>query len=441
MSDTDAPSIYVSYAHTSESEQLVEKLEQVFEPLEITLIRDKTNGLKYGESIRQYMDQLGAANYIIVVLSDDYLKSESCMYELLEIQENTDMIRRIFPVKLADALIGMLGDRVDYISYWEEKADQLEKKLNSIRSRQVTHIRASLAKYDNIKNSIDGLMNILGDMNTLTRDIHIDNNFAALLDRLYATLGLNVAPTAQFYPQDKTKVKSRSIIATLKKRIQAILKRPEGEALYQDLQALIELSPDFIDVAEGDDHLDYFLGADVLSAIRYLHQSVENRLDLSATAAQKQALWDVATAIFGWLLPLAVDEDKAEQLINRFADKSPNFEFKLTVKTEVGIAIISSRVNTRPVQIDYDTKENELTYSGSMQLGETGFTTGDTLYGAVKLIWASITPDEEIPEGSFDNNCELLNSRLKHRLLMGKSHYIPVPSEDHEHPLNTSSSR
>jgi hypothetical protein len=42
---------------------------------------------------------------VIVVLSDKYLKSENCMFELVEIAKHGNFVDRIFPVVLSSANI------------------------------------------------------------------------------------------------------------------------------------------------------------------------------------------------------------------------------------------------------------------------------------------------------------------------------------------------
>ena len=53
----------------------------------IQILRDKT-GLGLGESITRFMQKLGAGDRVFVILSDKYLKSPYCMYELLEVWRN-----------------------------------------------------------------------------------------------------------------------------------------------------------------------------------------------------------------------------------------------------------------------------------------------------------------------------------------------------------------
>jgi TIR domain-containing protein len=93
MTNHALSSVYVSYKHEGESKDVVECLKLACEARKIKLTIDQ-NALRYGESIRGFMRQLGAGKCVIVVLSDGYLKSENCMFELLEIEKNRDIRQR-----------------------------------------------------------------------------------------------------------------------------------------------------------------------------------------------------------------------------------------------------------------------------------------------------------------------------------------------------------
>lgn len=122
--------VYVSYAWNADSELIVDQLEEVFLNEDIVLIRDKSH-LKYKDNIRDFMDRLGESNYVIIVISSSYLKSDNCMYELLMIYKNNDFEKRIFPIILKGSGIYNSIDIINHVSYWTDKVDEFEKKLIS----------------------------------------------------------------------------------------------------------------------------------------------------------------------------------------------------------------------------------------------------------------------------------------------------------------------
>ena len=56
----------------------------------IDILRDVT-GLGLGESIIRFMQKIGSSDRVIVILSEKYLKSPYCMFELLEVWRNCRM--------------------------------------------------------------------------------------------------------------------------------------------------------------------------------------------------------------------------------------------------------------------------------------------------------------------------------------------------------------
>ncbi len=129
--------IYVSYSWGAEDQtKLVEKLEKACQKRGIELKRDK-NHIGYGDSIREYMDQLAASGHIILVLSEAYFKSEYCMYELKEIYENRDFRKRVYPIVLEGTPFHKPIERIPYLKYWEDetsKAPRPRSKHLAIRS-------------------------------------------------------------------------------------------------------------------------------------------------------------------------------------------------------------------------------------------------------------------------------------------------------------------
>ena len=97
----------VSYAWNDESKAMVDRLCEEANRRGKTVLRDLT-GLGLGDSISKFMRRLGSGDRVFVILSDKYLKSPYCMYELLEVWRNSKMAdeefrRRIRVFRLPDA--------------------------------------------------------------------------------------------------------------------------------------------------------------------------------------------------------------------------------------------------------------------------------------------------------------------------------------------------
>jgi hypothetical protein len=173
--------VFVSYAWGDESEHVVEELERAFDKNGIHIERDKKD-LGFKDSIEAFEQRIGRGQCIILVISDKYLRSEHCMYELLEIKENGRLRDRVFPIVLADARIYKAIDRMKLIKYWDEQIKQLNQAIREIKIwTNLDGIFGDLQKYGQIRDNIDHLTNLLRDMNTLTPEMHASNDFSILV--------------------------------------------------------------------------------------------------------------------------------------------------------------------------------------------------------------------------------------------------------------------
>lgn len=175
------PEIFISYSWGGESEQTVDKICDAFSQKGYTIIRDK-EALGYKGNIKEFMQRIGKGKCIIVVISDKYLKSENCMYEMLEIKNKGDVYGSIYPIVLKDAKIYKEIHRIDYLKFWDDKVNALKEKIETIRDPVgKVGVYEKINQYADIRRIIDGITTMLRDMNTLTPEMHQEGNFETLI--------------------------------------------------------------------------------------------------------------------------------------------------------------------------------------------------------------------------------------------------------------------
>lgn len=136
------PRIFVSYAWNDPEprgkhrEEIVDQLCQAMQKCGIEIIRDKTH-LQLGESIRELMDQIAGGDFIVAVISDKYLRSSYCMYELFQIYrrcaDNPERFNhKLIPLILDDAELGDLPSSAKYAKVWMQQKEKLEQSLKEI---------------------------------------------------------------------------------------------------------------------------------------------------------------------------------------------------------------------------------------------------------------------------------------------------------------------
>lgn len=161
------PDIYISYSHSEKSNAIADLVQNKFTENGITLIRDKDD-LPYKEKISRFMDRIANAKGVVVVLSDAYLSSKYCMYELVNTYRKKDFEKRIFPIVLNDAKIfdaqGLLG----YKQHWKKKIEELDAKAKD--SSDYETIREELNLFKQIHDSFDEIFKVLPDMKAVVQN-------------------------------------------------------------------------------------------------------------------------------------------------------------------------------------------------------------------------------------------------------------------------------
>jgi hypothetical protein len=185
---TPSSEVFVSYAWTTESSAFVDRLQKALEVHGIRVLRDREE-VRYKESIRDFMRRLGKGKAIVTVISENYLKSENCMFEMLEIAGAGSFRERIFPIVLADANIYKATGRVGYVCYWDQQREELEAALKDVPGDSMANLQADLTLYANIRRMFDNISGTLRDMNALRPEQHEGSGFEELVRRIRAQVG------------------------------------------------------------------------------------------------------------------------------------------------------------------------------------------------------------------------------------------------------------
>jgi internalin A len=135
-----AQEYYVSYAWgdaTPEGqarERAVESLCEAARARGVIIQRDR-DVLSFGDSISAFMRRLGAGDRVFVILSDKYLRSPNCMFELSEIwrncrQESPAFRERVVVWALPDANVWTHLDWTDWAIHWKQEHDALAQRAH-----------------------------------------------------------------------------------------------------------------------------------------------------------------------------------------------------------------------------------------------------------------------------------------------------------------------
>ena len=179
--------VFISYAWGEEREPIVNELDREFKNRGVIITRDKRD-LGFKGSIKGFMQSIGEGKAVVLVISEKYLKSPNCCFELVEIANRGHFKDRIFPIVLDDAKIYDPVDRARYVMHWEQKKDQLENVMKQVSAANMDGFREDIDLYTEIRALLPKLMDVLKDMNTLTPDLHRQSGFSEIFDAVMAKL-------------------------------------------------------------------------------------------------------------------------------------------------------------------------------------------------------------------------------------------------------------
>lgn len=131
---------YVSYAWADESdpkrEENVDALCEEAEKRGVKIVRDKIT-LNHGDLIWDFMRQIGEGDRVFIFLSDAYLHSPYCMFELFEMWRNSrqneaEFLRRARFFTLDDARIVEPRNWLEYAKFWKRARDKLRQDISEL---------------------------------------------------------------------------------------------------------------------------------------------------------------------------------------------------------------------------------------------------------------------------------------------------------------------
>lgn len=103
-----APKIFISYCHADMSKAL--KVEEDLSATELTLVRDE-RALGYTEDLESYMKKIRSTDFALILVSDAFLRSTNCMFEVHEFLKDESQRERVLPVIVKSYKEGDVGTK------------------------------------------------------------------------------------------------------------------------------------------------------------------------------------------------------------------------------------------------------------------------------------------------------------------------------------------
>ena len=104
--------IFISYSWANTD--LADHIDKAFQPTGLIIKRD-VREIGYKGSIKDYMQQVRSTDFVLLIISDSFLKSLNAMFEVLELLKDSNFKDKILPIIVDHTKIHKPEDRLEYI--------------------------------------------------------------------------------------------------------------------------------------------------------------------------------------------------------------------------------------------------------------------------------------------------------------------------------------
>lgn len=153
--------IFLSYCRKDAA--YAEAIEQHYGNTDVKIYRD-IRDIAPWDSIRKFMDTIRDTDFAVLIITDNYLKSPNCMYEVLQVMKKKDYNNKIFPV-VVEPKIYETNAKIDYIKYWEAQYRKLSQELSEVAIVNTGSLIDDLRRTQEIALSIGDFLKTVSDMN------------------------------------------------------------------------------------------------------------------------------------------------------------------------------------------------------------------------------------------------------------------------------------
>lgn len=160
--DKEGAGIFLSYCREDDkiADDIYDHLNQ-FTGLRIH--RDKIS-IGIWRSIKEFMQSISEMDFTILLISDSYLRSANCMFEVLELMRDRYYKKRIFPAVINSKIYDVYK-RAEYVKYWQEQYEELRKSLQGIALQNIGELAEDLKRRQEIASNIAVFLDTVSDLN------------------------------------------------------------------------------------------------------------------------------------------------------------------------------------------------------------------------------------------------------------------------------------
>lgn len=175
------PTLFISYSW--QTKQLADKISNDLEVIGIRVIKDNKE-LEYTDNIPDFMKRIRSSDFALLLISDDYLKSKNCLYEILELQKDENHWDKVLPIVCDGTRIYSSFERIKYINFWEQKTSELESALKTINPLNSIELYKDLKIFKDISYNIDSFLKLISESLHFKPEEIFEKKYKPITDKL-----------------------------------------------------------------------------------------------------------------------------------------------------------------------------------------------------------------------------------------------------------------
>ena len=216
------PRIFLSYSWADR--EVADSIYESLTCLGVDVARDVREN-SYTSSIRQFMKSIRYTDYALMLLSDSFLRSPNCMFEVLEFFKDENFSTRLLTLITDDFSILSMEKRVDYISYWESQYKELASKARMLDTENISEIARHLQILRSIAGTVGEFISVAADRITfIVGDPNVDI-YPEILSRIGLSPNLSLLNNLRQTEDELYSCRINSEIYALNKRRVDLLNR------------------------------------------------------------------------------------------------------------------------------------------------------------------------------------------------------------------------
>jgi hypothetical protein len=185
--------VFLSYSWKNENE--TNQIDNFLRNSGMHVTRDKRD-LKYKMDMQKFMKSINSHDLIVTLISDDYLKSENCMFEIGKLLRMKNYKNKTLQIIHPNAKIYTREGRREYIKYWSEERSKIEEGVKDIKVTEkiLKNNAKEIKKIDEIIDNLIPFFDFISGQRGIGLEELMETNYEPLINHINLVFGISLPP-------------------------------------------------------------------------------------------------------------------------------------------------------------------------------------------------------------------------------------------------------